>query len=115
MLRVLCLGSFGIATLKLLGSTLTAQRRPLLETGAVAVAFVTVFSLDFALIPDHGGLGASIASAVSYTLGGLAAAVIFGRTLGAGIGDLIPRPGDVLVLWRSVRGRFRPAEPAPGE
>ena len=92
MLRVLCLGSFGIATLKLLGNALTAQRRPLLETGAVAVAFVTVFALDFALIPDHGGLGASIASAASYTLGGLAAAVIFGRTLGAGIGDLIPRP-----------------------
>ena len=100
MLRVLCLGSFGIATLKLLGNALTAQRRPLLETGAVAVAFVTVFALDFALIPDHGGLGASIASAASYTLGGLAAAVIFGRTLGAGISDLIPRPSDVLVLGR---------------
>ena len=102
MLRVLCLGSFGIATLKLLGNALTAQRRPLLETGAVAVAFVTVFALDFALIPDHGGLGASIASAASYTLGGLAAAVIFGRTLGASISDLIPRPSDVLVLGRSV-------------
>jgi Na+-driven multidrug efflux pump len=115
MLRVLCLGSFGIATLKLLGNALTAQRRPLLETGAVAVAFVTVFALDFALIPDHGGLGASIASAASYTLGGLAAAVIFGRTLGAGVRDLIPRPSDVVALWRSVAGRFRPAGPAPGE
>jgi O-antigen/teichoic acid export membrane protein len=115
MLRVLCLGSFGIATLKLLGSALTAQRRPLLETSAVAVAFVTVFALDFALIPDHGGLGASIASAASYTLGGLAAAVIFGRALGARVIDLVPRPGDVLVLGRSVKGRFRPAEPAPGE
>ena len=80
---VLVLGSFGIATLKLLGNALTAQRRPLLETAAVAVAFVTVFALDFALIPAHGGLGASIASAASYTLGGLAVAVIFGRTLGA--------------------------------
>ena len=115
MLRVLCLGSFGIATLKLLGNALTAQRRPLLETGAVAVAFVTVFALDFALIPDHGGLGASIASAVSYTLGGLAAAVIFGRTLGAGIRDLIPRPSDLVALWRSVMARFRPGRPAPGE
>jgi len=115
MLRVLCLGSFGIATLKLLGIALTAQRRPLLETGAVAVAFVTVFALDFALIPDHGGLGASIASAASYTLGGLAAAVIFGRTLGAGIRDLIPRPSDLVALWRSVNARFRPGRPAPGE
>jgi O-antigen/teichoic acid export membrane protein len=112
MLRVLALGAFGITTLKLLGNALTAQRRPLLETGAVAVAFVTVFALDFILIPDHGGLGASIASAVSYTLGGLAVAIIFGRSLGATARDLVPRPGDLVSLFRSVRARFRPA-PAP--
>lgn len=115
MLRVLALGAFGITTLKLLGNALTAQRRPLLETGAVAVAFVTVFVLDFLLIPNHGGLGASIASAVSYTAGGLAAAVIFGRALGASASDLLPRPGDVIFLARSLAARFRPARPAPGE
>ncbi|HEU0023645.1 MAG TPA: oligosaccharide flippase family protein [Thermoleophilaceae bacterium] len=115
MLRVLALGAFGITTLKLLGNALTAQRRPLLETGAVAVAFVTVFALDFALIPDHGGLGASIASAVSYTLGGVAAAIIFSRALGATAMDLVPRPGDLVSLGRSVRGRFRPAAQASGD
>jgi O-antigen/teichoic acid export membrane protein len=115
MLRVLCLGAFGIATLKLLGNALTAQRRPLLETGAVAVSFVAVFALDFALIPDHGGLGAAVASAVSYTLGGLAAVVIFGRALGGRAGDLVPRPGDLLLLGRNLSGRFRPAPPAPGD
>jgi O-antigen/teichoic acid export membrane protein len=115
MLRVLALGSFGIATLKLLGNALTAQRRPLLETAGVAVAFVTVFALDFALIPEHGGLGAAIASAVSYTLGGLAVAVIFGRSLGGRAADLVPRPSDLSALYRSVQLRFRPAKPAPGE
>lgn len=115
MLRLLVLGSFGIATLKLLGNALTAQGRPLLETAAVAVAFVTVFVLDFALIPNHGGVGASIASAASYTLGGLAAAIIFGRKLGAGPKDMVPRPSDMLALQRSVMARFRPARPAPGE
>jgi Na+-driven multidrug efflux pump len=79
------------------------------------VAFVTVFVLDFALIPNHGGVGASIASAVSYTLGGLAAAIIFGRKLGAGPKDMVPRPSDVMALQRSVMARFRPARPAPGE
>jgi O-antigen/teichoic acid export membrane protein len=115
MLRVLCLGAFGIATLKLLGNALTAQRRPLLETAAVTVAFVTVIALDIVLIPSHGGLGASIASAVSYTAGGVAAALIFARALGARPRDLVPRPGDMVVLGRSMRGRFRPARPAPGE
>jgi len=112
MLRVLCLGAFGIAALKLLGSALTAQRRPLLETAAVSVAFVTVLVLDFILIPDHGGMGAAVASAVSYTLGGLAGAVIFCRALGARITDLLPRPSDLSALNRMVRGRFKPARPA---
>jgi O-antigen/teichoic acid export membrane protein len=115
MLRLLCLGAFGITTLKLLGNALTSQRRPLLETAAVGVAFVVVIALDLLLIPDHGGVGASIASAVSYTMGGLAAAVIFARALGATVADLMPRPGDMMALGRSVRGRFRPARPAAGE
>jgi O-antigen/teichoic acid export membrane protein len=115
MLRILALGSFGITTLKLLGNALTAQRRPLLETSAVAVAFVTVIVLDFLLIPNHGGIGASIASAASYTAGGIAAAVIFGRALGASANELVPRPGDLKFLIRSVSARFRPARPAPGE
>ncbi len=115
MLRVLALGALGITTLKLLGNTLTAQRRPLLETAAVAVAFVTVFALDFILIPAHGGLGASIASAASYTLGGVAVAVIFARALGARVSEMVPRPGDLIFLYGSVTGRFRPAAQAPGE
>jgi O-antigen/teichoic acid export membrane protein len=115
MLRVLCLGALGITTLKLLGTALTAQGRPLLETAGVAVAFVTVFALDFILIPAHGGLGASIASAVSYILGGLAVAVIFARALGARASEMIPRPGDLVLLISTVNRRFRPAAPVPGE
>jgi O-antigen/teichoic acid export membrane protein len=115
MLRVLSLGALGITTLKLLGNTLTAQRRPLLETAAVAVAFVTVFALDFLLIPAHGGLGASIASAASYTLGGIAVAVIFARALGARVSEMVPRPGDLIFLFGSVMGRFRPAGQAQGD
>jgi len=76
------------------------------------VAFVTVLVLDFILIPDHGGMGAAVASAVSYTLGGLAGAVIFCRALGARITDLLPRPSDLSALNRMVRGRFKPARPA---
>ena len=106
---MLCLGALGITTLKLLGNALTAQRRPLLETAGVAVAFVTVFALDFLLIPAHGGLGASIASAASYTLGGLAVAVIFARALGARPSEMIPGPADLILLVSSLNRRFRPA------
>lgn len=106
-IRVLLLGSFGIAALKLLGSVLTAQGRPLRETSAVAVAFVVIIVLDVLLIPEHGGMGAAIASAAGYTAGGLAVAVLFIRTLGGRWTDLIPRGNELAPLWTRLRGPLR--------
>ncbi len=107
-LRVLAAGAIGVAGLKTLGDALTAQRRPLLETAAVGLAFLFTIGLDAALIPLLGGLGAAIASTVAYTAGGVAAAVIFCRALGAQRRDLVPRPGEVSWLVDQVRGALRP-------
>jgi O-antigen/teichoic acid export membrane protein len=93
--RILAAGAFGIVALKLLGTALTAQRRPLRETAAIAIAFVIVIGLDVLLIPPHAGTGAAIASAIGYTAGGVAVVAIFLRTLPAARGSLAPRPSDV--------------------
>ena len=102
-LRVLALGAFGIVALKLLGTTLTAQGKPMLETAAVSMAFVCIVVLDLVLIPDHGGMGAAIASTVSYTLGGVVAVLIFARALKLDAGKLTPSGGDLRWLWRRLR------------
>jgi O-antigen/teichoic acid export membrane protein len=107
--RVLAFGAFGIVALKLLGTTLTAQGRPLLETAATAVTFVIVVGLDVLLIPDHEGMGAAIASLAAYTAGGLCIAVLFRRALGVGLRDLVPR-GEELS---AVRDRLRRTRQAP--
>jgi O-antigen/teichoic acid export membrane protein len=107
-LRILALGAFGIAALKMLGSALTAQRRPLLETGAISIAFVIIVVLDFVLIPAYGGTGASIASTISYSIGGVAISIVFARALGARMVDLVPRPSD--AKWFLVRMRAGVAE-----
>lgn len=111
-LRILALGAFGIAALKMLGSALTAQRRPLLETAAIGIAFVVIVALDVLLIPEHGGAGASIASTVAYSCGGIAVAAIFTRALGGTFRDLIPRPSDAAFFFgrlRDAAGRIRSA------
>ena len=95
-IRILACGAFGIVALKVLGSTLTVQRKPMLETAATACAFVVVVGLDVLLIPAHGGLGASIASLVGYTAGGLCVCALFSRTLRVRLRDLVPRPREVL-------------------
>jgi O-antigen/teichoic acid export membrane protein len=106
-LRLLVLGGFGIAALKLFGSALTAQRRPLLETAGIGVAFVGIVILDVLLIPTHGGAGAAIASSIAYGAGGVAVAVLFARTLEVRASELLPRPRDVVWLVRRVRDRGR--------
>lgn len=82
-LRLLAVGSLGIVALKMLGDALIAQHRPLLESAAVASAFVCTVVLDILLIPHHGGAGAAAASTIAYTTGGAIAFILFLRTVGA--------------------------------
>jgi O-antigen/teichoic acid export membrane protein len=110
-LRVLALGAFGIVALKLLGNALTAQAKPLLETAAIGVSFLTIVALDVLLIPAHGGLGAAIASAVAYTVGGIAVALIFSRGLASRVSELAPRGTELVWLWRRLREAARPGTP----
>jgi O-antigen/teichoic acid export membrane protein len=109
-LRVLVVGTCGILALQLLGSALTAQQRPELETAATGVALVATIVLDLLLIPPFGGLGAAAASAGAYTAGGVAAVLLASRTLGVRGRELIPRDADAGSLQRlaieiATRGR----------
>ena len=98
-LRVLVLGAFGVVPKKQLGSVLTGQGKPTLASLAIGISFVVTIILDIALIPPFGGLGAAIASSVAYTVGGIAVAVIFTKTLGGGFGALVPRLCDFRLAW----------------
>jgi O-antigen/teichoic acid export membrane protein len=97
-LRVLSLGAFGIVAFELLRNALTAQRKPMLGSAAVGVAFVVTLVLDVLLIPRYGGLGAATATTVAYTCGGVAAGLIFARAMHAKLGDLAPRLDDLQWL-----------------
>ncbi|MCC6223269.1 MAG: oligosaccharide flippase family protein [Thermoleophilia bacterium] len=110
-LRVLVPGAFGILSLKLLGSALTAQSRPLRESAAIGTSFACTIGLDLALIPELGGLGAATASSLAYVAGGTAAVLIFARTLDASLRELAPRPADVHVLASQVRRVIRRPSP----
>jgi len=102
-LRILACGAFGIVALKQLGNALTARQMPTRASLAIASAFVSTVVLDLLLIPTHGGIGASIASTVSYTLGGVVMVVIFTRSLGGSGRDLIPGTNDARTAWALVR------------
>lgn len=105
MLRILALGSIGVATLKVLGTALTAQGRPLLETAGVGVAFTATVALDILLIPSHGGTGAAIASTAAYSGGGVVMALIFVRALRGRGRDLVPTGAELRWLRSKLPGR----------
>jgi O-antigen/teichoic acid export membrane protein len=106
-LRVLTLGAFGIVALKQLSSALTTQRMPVRASIGVGIGFLFTVVLDFALIPAHAGFGAALASTIAYTAGGLVAAMVFTRALGARTSELAPRPADVPEFAATVRGALR--------
>jgi len=102
-LRILVLGTVGVVTLRLLGSALTAQGRPLRESAGMSVAVVTMLVLNVLLVPSLGGVGAALASTIGFTAGGVAITVLFARTLSADARELVPRPADVRVLATALR------------
>jgi O-antigen/teichoic acid export membrane protein len=104
-LRILALGAFGIAAIKQLGVALTSQNKPLLETAGILVAFAVTAVTDVVLIPSHSDLGASIASTLSYSAGGLAMAVLFVRALGGRMSDLLPRGSEVRWFLAALRAK----------
>ena len=114
-LRILTIGSLGIVATKLLGNALVAQGRPLRQTLAILSSFVVILVLDVALIPSLGGVGASIASAGAYAVGGLVVVAVFARTFGLPASELVPRPSDVTALVRNARTLVRRSTAAAGE
>jgi O-antigen/teichoic acid export membrane protein len=106
-LRILVLGVFGVVALKLLGNALTAQRRPVLASGAIGAGFAATIVLDVILIPPYGALGAAVASSLAYTAGGVAIAVIFCRALDTPLAELVPRRGEFSLYRRTIATRLR--------
>ena len=112
-LRVLVPGAFGIVAMKLMANALTARNKPGLASSAIGVAFAVTIVLDILLIPDHGGLGAAIASTVAYVTAGAVAAFFAARALAIEGRAFVPRRADLAWLWghgkvllHGVRSRF---------
>ena len=106
-LRILTIGAFGIVALKILGGSLTAQSRPNLETVAIGSAFVATIGLDLLLIPGHAGIGASIASTLAYSLGGVVAVLIFSKAFAYPARKLAPTRNDPRWLAREIVTAYR--------
>jgi O-antigen/teichoic acid export membrane protein len=106
-LRLLVTGAFGMVALTVLGNALVAQRRPVISSISLATGFACTLALDILLIPPYAGIGAAIASAIAYSVAGLAMAFFFVRTLGAKTTDLIPRRADVGSFVAVARGSIR--------
>ncbi len=96
--QVLALGAIGVVAFELLRNALTAQRKPILGSAAVGIAFLLTVILDLTLIPPYGGMGAAVATSIAYTCGGVGAALIFGTAMDTRLSDLAPRRGDVVWL-----------------
>jgi O-antigen/teichoic acid export membrane protein len=106
-LRLLALGAFGIVAMQQLGDALTARGAPLRSSAAIGVAFVATIALDLLLIPQMGGGGAALASALAYTAGGSAVAVLYLRYFNVSVRELVPRPSELAAYARGLGRRAK--------
>jgi O-antigen/teichoic acid export membrane protein len=106
-LRLLAPGAIGISGLAVFGTALVAQGQPLRESTAMGVGFSVALLCYVLLIPAWGGVGAAVASTLAYVSAGVTAGVLASRTLGVGIGDVVPRVSDARRLATIVRARAR--------
>jgi O-antigen/teichoic acid export membrane protein len=109
-LRLLVLGALGMLALTIFGNALVARRRPVLSSVALAAGFVCTLVLDVLLIPPYAGVGAAVASAISYTAAGAMMSLFFVRALGESARELVPRLGE--AKW--LMSRARRTRPVPG-
>jgi O-antigen/teichoic acid export membrane protein len=107
-LRVLVLGAAGMVALTIFGNTLVARGKPVLSSIALSAGFLCTLVLDILLIPPYAGIGAAVASAIAYTVAGLAMSLFFVRALGARARDLAPRVEDVRRLIGAMRRTREP-------
>jgi O-antigen/teichoic acid export membrane protein len=113
-LRILVLGSFGIAAIEILGYALVARGRPGAQTVAIGIGFASMLILDLLLIPRYGGEGAALASTLAYTAAGLCVAAAFVRGLGVSLRDLRPRVREGASMARAAVGSVRRSLRATG-
>jgi O-antigen/teichoic acid export membrane protein len=102
-LRVLVLGAAGMVALTIFGNALVARRKPVLSSIALSAGFLCTVVLDILLIPPYAGIGAAVASAIAYTVAGLAMSLFFVRALGARARDLAPQVEDLRRLIGAMR------------
>ena len=88
-------GAFGFAVTTLFSGALLANAHPGRSSAGPVVSLVSVLALDLLLIPDHGAIGAAIASSAGFLVGGTTALLIYRASLPFPWTKLVPRAGSL--------------------
>jgi O-antigen/teichoic acid export membrane protein len=106
---LLALGNATLSIWSLLALSLISQHGAAWTTATMQV-LVAGFGLALyaLLIPAFAGLGAAVASAVTYLVLTGAAAVAFARRTGLRLTDLVARPSHARDLWEAAAARRHP-------
>jgi O-antigen/teichoic acid export membrane protein len=106
---LLALGNAILSIWSLLSLSLISQHGAAWTTAVLQVLGAGLGLVMYvSLIPAYGGVGAAIASAVTYLVLTGAAAVVFARRAGLRLTDLVARPSHARDLWEAAAARRHP-------
>ncbi len=103
---ILLPGMWFLAAGGLVEDALAGRGRPGLSSILAGVEVIITIALDFLLIPDHGAIGAAVASVCAYTFYGVASLVTVARLDGVPVRSLLFANRDELRdLVKALRAR----------
>lgn len=104
MLQWLLPGMVLMVVFKLANTDLGGKGKPFVALAIMSLAVPVNVGLNILLIPEWGGVGAAVASTVSYTLSALIMIVVYARRIGRPMGEfLLIRKADLADGWYQLR------------
>ena len=104
-------GTVAYTVSKVLQADLAARDHLQICVNAQVIVLVTMIGLDILLVPEHGAVGAAVASTVAYCVSTLYSLFIYNRQTGVAMSHcLFVRSSDmryVAEIMRAVIGKFR--------
>jgi O-antigen/teichoic acid export membrane protein len=102
LLQVILPGIVFLVIFRVLSGQLAGMGKPQLSIYIFAPALILNVGLNLLLIPSYGGLGAAIATNISYFAGATGYWIIFARHCGTGYFEILKFSGDDLKVFKDI-------------
>ncbi len=107
VIRTILPGILFFSVLKIMNSQFVGTGKPHFTVYALLPSLLVNIMLNLFLVPDYGGIGAAIATDISYFTGSFILVFIYAKTFSVKFSEIFTyRKSDFTIIWRSIIKRL---------